>query len=119
MLVRTVVGHEIQNDPKAPRMRLGDQPVEIRKTAKDRGYIAIICNVISKIRHGRRINWRNPNRVDAKTHNMVKALNNSWEIANSIAVGILKRPRINLIDDATLPPRQFLHAPGPQISSPN
>src|SRR5580704_18024817 len=100
-------------------MRLGDQPVEIRKIAEDRSNVAIIRNVISEIRHRRRINRRNPNRIDAKSHHMVEALNDSRKIADSIAVGILKRPRINLIDDATLPPLQIFHSWTPKIMSPN
>src|SRR5579862_5317318 len=100
-------------------MRLGDQPVEIRKIAEHRRNVAIIRNVISEIRHRRRVNRRNPNRVDAKTHHMVETSNDSPKIPDSIAVGILKRPRINLIDDAALPPLQIFHSWTPKIISPN
>ena len=113
MLVRSMVGDEIQNDAKASRVGLRDQSVEIRKIAEDRRNVAIIRNVISEIRHRRRVNRRNPNRIDAETHNMVEALNDSRKIPDSISVGILKRPRINLIDDATLPPLQIFHSHEP------
>ena len=71
-------------------MRLGDQSVEIREVPEDPRHIAIIRDVISKIRHGRRINRRNPDRVDAKGYNMIQAPNNPRKIADSIPIAILK-----------------------------
>jgi hypothetical protein len=90
MLVGSVVGNEIQNESEPSPMRLGDQSVEIREVPEDPRHIAIICDVISKIRHGRRINRRNPDSVDAKGYNMIQAPNNPREIADSIPIAILK-----------------------------
>jgi hypothetical protein len=67
-------------------------------------HIAIICDVISKIRHGRTINRRNPYSVDAKGYNMIQAPNNPRKITDSIPIAILKWARVNLIDDTALPP---------------
>jgi hypothetical protein len=85
-----VVGDEIENESEPSPMRLGDQSVEIREVPEDPRHIAIICDVISKIGHGRRINWRNPDSIDAKGYNMIQAPNNPWKIADSIPIAILK-----------------------------
>jgi hypothetical protein len=90
MLGGSVIGNEIQNESEPSPMRLGNQSVEIREAPEDPRHIAIICDVISKIRHGRRINRRNPDSVDAKGYNMIQAPNNPREIADSIPIAILK-----------------------------
>jgi hypothetical protein len=71
-------------------MRFRNQPVEIGEAAEDSSYIAIIGNVISKIRHWRRIDGRNPNDIDSERYKMVQALNDSRKVANSISITILK-----------------------------
>jgi hypothetical protein len=80
MLVGSVVGNEIRNESEPSPMRLGDQSVEIREVPEDARHIAIICDVISKIRHGQRINRRNPDSVDAMGYNMTQAPNNPRKI---------------------------------------
>ena len=86
MLVGSVVGNEIRNESEPSPMRLGDQSVEIPKVPEDPRHIAIICDVISKIGHGRRINRRNPDSVDAKGYNMIQAPNNPRKIAYSMPI---------------------------------
>lgn len=48
---------------------------------------------------------------------MVGALNDTRKIADSIAVAILRRPRINLMDDTTLPPLQIVHSRRPGMEA--
>jgi hypothetical protein len=71
-------------------MRLRHQPVEIGEAAKDSSYIAMVGDVISKIRHWRRIDWRDPNGIDSKRYKMIEALIDPRKVANSIPITILK-----------------------------
>src|ERR1700723_4623285 len=84
MLAGSVVGNEIQNESEPSPMRRGNQSVKIREVPEAPRHIAIICDVISKIRHGRRINRRNPDSVDAKGDNMIQAPNSPRKIADAI-----------------------------------
>ena len=43
------------------------------------------------------------------THQVVETLENAIQVADAVAVAVLKRSRIDLVDDAALPPRQLLH----------
>src|SRR5262245_27015727 len=103
MPVRGVVGDEVENSLEAATVRFADQTVEIGKRAEQRIDAAIIRNVVAEIGHRRRIDRRNPDRVDTKPDEVVQPLNDAVQVTNAVAIRILKRPGIDLIDDAALP----------------
>ena len=49
------------------------------------------------------------NRVDTEFDQIRQALRDSSQVANAVVVTVLKRPRIDLIDDPGLPPKYTLH----------
>jgi hypothetical protein len=51
---------------------------------------------------GRREDGRQPNRVDAELLQIGQTLRDPSQITNAVAVSVLKRSRIDLIDDAAL-----------------
>src|ERR1035441_2520510 len=109
MMVRGVIRHEIEDHSKTAEMNLCQQAVEILHRSKDRIDAAIIQHIVAKIGHGRRVDRRDPDGVNPKPHKVIKPLKNPFQIANPIAVAVLKRARINLIDNAVLPPGGLLH----------
>src|SRR5262245_39664420 len=71
--------------------------------------VGIVGDVIAEICHWRREDRRQPNRVNAELLQIRQTLCDPAQITNAVAVSVLKRSRIDLIDDAGLPPRSALH----------
>src|SRR5262249_4303846 len=78
--------------------------------------VGIVRDVITEVCHWGRENRRQPNRIDAELDQIRQTLRDSSQVTNAVAVGVLKRPRIDLIDDAGLPPKCALHG-APQVGS--
>src|ERR1017187_7831235 len=109
VLVRGVIRHEIEDHSKTTEMNLCQQAVEILHRSKDRIDAAIIRHIVAKIGHRRRVDRRDPDGVNPKSHKVIKTPKNPIQIADPIAVTVLKRARINLVDNAVLPPGGLLH----------
>ena len=109
MLVGRMVRHKIQNHLEAAAMDFFEQAIEVFHGAEDRIDAAIIGDIVSKIGHRRRIDRRDPDGVDAKLHQIVEPLQDPVQIANAVAIAVLKRARVDLVDDAVLPPSRILH----------
>ena len=95
----------IDDDFQAECVRSTQECVEVFERAKCRIDIAIIGHIISEVPHGGCKEGRYPDTVHAEGGHMVQPLRYAVQIANAIPIRILIRPRINLIDDRTLPPR--------------
>jgi hypothetical protein len=109
MPIRGVIGHQVKNELYSAPMRFLKQGVELGERAKDQIDVLIIGNVITEIGHRRRIDWGQPNCVDAELGQVRQTLADSSEIADAVCIAVLKRSRIDLINDRRLPPRH--HAP--------
>ena len=104
MLVGGVVGHEVEQNLEPPPMGLHQQIVEIGQRAEARIDVAIVGDVIAEINHRRRVDGRDPDRVDAKADKIVEPPLDPLEVADAVAVGVLKGARVDLVDHARLPP---------------
>jgi hypothetical protein len=102
-----VVGDEIKDDFEAEGVSLGDQALAIGKRPEAGIDVAVIGDVITEIGHRRWVERAHPNRVHAECGKIVKAPADAVEIANAVAVRVLKRARIDLVDDRGLPPFGF------------
>jgi hypothetical protein len=89
---------------------LGDQRVELRERAEQRIDPAIIGHVVAEIRHGGGVDRRDPHRVDPEPGEVVEARRDARQIADPVAVRVLKRAGIDLIDGPALPPDGVGHA---------
>src|SRR5579872_6388777 len=65
---------------------------------------AVVRNVVAEILHRRGIERRDPDRIDAELAQIGDAADDPVQVADAIAVGILERARIDLIDRGGLPP---------------
>ena len=106
MLVRGVIGHEVEQNLEPPPMGLRQQVVEVCQAAEAWIYIAIVGNVIAEINHRRRVNGRDPDRLDPKADKIVEPLLYPFEVAYTVVVSVLKGARVDLIDHACLPPER-------------
>lgn len=73
--------------------------------------IPMCPSTIAHVYLGRFVVRTDPNNVCTNTPDVVKLLDNSLEISHAIVVRILVACRIDLINDALLPPRVILHSP--------
>ncbi len=113
MLIGGVVRHEIQDDLEAARVSGLKERVEIGERAEQRMDGAVIADVVTKVPHRRGKDGRDPDRVDPQPRQMVKSSRNPVEIADAVAVRVLERPRIDLVDHSRPPPSRLFHGVPP------
>jgi hypothetical protein len=99
-----VVGHEVEHQLEAAAVDLRQQGVEVGECAEDGIDGAIVGDVVAEVGHGRDEDGREPYSVDAQRNQVIEALPDAGEVADAVAVCVLERPRVDLIDDAALPP---------------
>jgi hypothetical protein len=85
-------------------MGLFEQPVKVPQRAEQRIDVAIVGDVVAEILHRRGEERRQPDGIDPKVGHVVEPFGDADEVANAVAVVILKRTRIDLIDDRAAPP---------------
>jgi len=90
-------------------MRVVQEPIEIGERAEQRIDVAIVGDVIAEVGHGRGIDRRDPDRIDAEPAEIIETPPDAFEVADAVAIAVLKRARIDLIDDAALPPQRLGH----------
>ncbi len=110
VLVGGVVRHEVQYQLQSAPVRLCEQGVEILEGAEQRIDRPVVGDVVAEVGHGRDEDRRDPDRLHAEVHEMIQAPADSVQVADPVAVGVLERPRIDLVDDAGLPPISARHS---------
>ena len=90
-------------------MRCRNQRVEVSQAAELRIDIGVVGNVVAEVDHWRREDGRQPKCVDPKLDQMGQALHDPAQVADPISIAVLKRTRIDLINDARLPPARAVH----------
>ena len=108
MAVRGVVRHEVQQHPQAAPMRLGDQRVEVGEGAEARVDVAVVGDVVPPVGHRRGVDRRQPEGVDAEPLQVVEPRQQAAQVAPTVAVGVLERQRVDLVDHPALPPGVLL-----------
>ncbi|EXF43037.1 hypothetical protein BAY1663_04539 [Pseudomonas sp. BAY1663] len=113
VLVRRMVGYEVQQHTDATGMGLGDQPVDIGQRAEQRVDVAVVADVVAGIDHRRAEHRRQPQRIDAQPLQMVELAQHAREVADAVAVAVGERAWVDLVDGGAFPPRRlgwFAHA---------
>ena len=104
MLVRGVGNDDIRHHLQPQPVRFSQQCVEISKCPEERVNIAVIRYVVAEILHRRFRNRGDPDRVCAEFGDVGQVLDNALQIADAIAVAVLKAARVDLIDHRPAPP---------------
>lgn len=110
MLIGSVIGNVVHDKLQPGRMDRVHQLAEglhIPKQRIDRGMVG---HVIAEVRHRRRIYGREPDSVDPEGGDIVQPLDDTLDVADPITIGVLKRPRVNLIDHPVFPPNEICRA---------
>src|SRR5215210_6736847 len=104
MLVGSMIQHVVYDDLDAALVRFTHEAVEIRERAELRVNVFVIAHVIAEINLRRRIEGSDPDCVYAEPGQVVQLRRDSIEVSDTVAVGILKAARVNLVKDGALPP---------------
>src|SRR3954470_16858136 len=104
MLIGRMVRHQIKDDLEAAFMRGFGQRIEIVHRAEQGIDAGIVRNVVPEIGHRRGKDRRQPYRVDPERSQIRQAPDDPPDVADPVAIGILKRPRVDLIENAVPPP---------------
>ena len=104
MLVRAVVDHQVHHDPEAQRVGLFQHLVKVRHGAELGHDVLIVADIVAVVVVGGFVDRGEPDRVRPQLADVFEAAGDAPEIADAVAVGVLKAARIDLIDHAALPP---------------
>ena len=108
MLVAGMIGHEIDHYFNIASVRFLDQFFEVIKRTENRINITIVRHIVAHISLRRWIKRRKPNCIDAKrivaALNIIKLIDHAAQVADAIAIRILKRSRIDLIKSVNVAP---------------
>lgn len=104
MLVRGVIGHQVEHDSDAAPMGLRYQPVKTRQRAEVGMHVAVVADIVAPVFQWRRIDGAQPDRIDAEQYEILKMRGDAVEVADAVAIRIRKTARIDLVEDRVLPP---------------
>lgn len=105
MLIGCVIHHQVHHELDAARVHCIKQLFPIRECAKFVHNVAVIADVITVVVVRRFIDRTQPYDVDAELLQIIELFQNPAQVAAAVAVAVLETARINLIDNAFLPPR--------------
>ena len=98
--VRGVIEDDVDHDANPAPVRLGKQPIEIREGAEQRIDPLVIADVIPEVDLRRRIERRDPDRVDAEILQIRQTARDAVQVADAVAVRVLKAADVHLIETA-------------------
>ena len=108
MLVGGVVRHQVDDQPHVPLLDARQHRVEVGHGPELRHHLAIVADVVAIVRVGRVEVRAQPDDVHAQLLQVVQPRRDSLQIADAIAVRVLKRSRIDLVDHRLLPPLRLI-----------
>ena len=115
VLVGGVVGHEVEQHAQPAVVRGRHQRVEVGERAEARVDRRVVGDVVAEVLHRRVVDRRQPDGVDAEPHEVVEPLRDPPQVADAVAVRVRERARIDVVDDAPLPPAHGPRVRGPRI----
>ncbi len=90
---------------RRPRsVRLGDEAIEVGLRAVLRIDRGVIAHVVADVPAGRRIDRRQPDRVDAEALEVVEVGDDPRQVADPVAVAVGEAARVDLVHHAAPPP---------------
>jgi hypothetical protein len=109
MAVGGVVRDEVHDDLDAAPVGLLDEAVEVLQGPVLRVHVAVVGDVVAEVRHGRAVERRQPDRLDAERRGravveVVEASGDPRQVADAVAVGVRERPGVDLVDRTAPPP---------------
>ncbi len=104
VLVRGVVGNEVDDDPQPQLVRVPDEGVGVQQGAEHRVHGTVVGDVVAGVRLRRGVERREPDGVHAEIAQVGQAAADAGQVAHAVAVGVGETARIHLVDDRVPPP---------------
>jgi hypothetical protein len=100
-----MVGYKIHDQLHVPKMQLTDQFPNVFHGTEFIHNVPVVRNVVSIVHIRAFIAGAKPDCIDPKIFQIVQPGDNSLQVTNTVAIGILKTSGIDLID---MPPEKVL-----------
>jgi len=104
VLIRGVIDHELGDNAQPAEVRLSEKRAEILERTIIWINAVVISDVVAVVSQRRRIKWQEPDRSDAKLFEVIELLDKAAEIADAVAIAIVKRFDVQLVDDRVFVP---------------
>ena len=104
MGVGGVTRHQIEQNLHLFAVRSLKQPHQIIIGAVAGRHLVVIADVIAAVHKRRVVHGIQPNRVAAETLDIIELLNNTVDVADTVAVGIIEALRIDFIEYCVIEP---------------
>jgi hypothetical protein len=108
-----VARHEVHQHGKPALVRGADEGVVVGQGPQPGIDVRVVRDVVAEIGERRGIDRREPERVHAEVREVLEALLDPPEIADAVAVRILERPWVDLVDDRVPPGHGPIFTGGP------
>ncbi len=105
VLVRGVVGHQVDDDAQVQLVRPRDQRVGVVERAEQRVDVAVVGDVVPVVVLGRGVERRDPQGVDTEVAQVGQSRGDAREVADAVAVAVGEAADVDLVDDGVAPPR--------------
>ena len=105
VLVGGVVDDELGDHPQAAPLGLVHEAAEVPHVAELRIDVAVVGNVVAVVAPRAGVERQQPQRGDAEVAQIVEPLGQAGEIADAVAVAVLERLDVELVDDGVLEPQ--------------
>ena len=102
--VARVVGNEVEEDPDAPRTRLGHELVERVEIAEVRVDVSVVGDVVAPVEVRGGVDRRQPYAIDPEPSQVIEMLDDPPEVADAVAVRVREGPNVDLVQDPVAPP---------------
>src|SRR5690554_132658 len=105
VLIGSMVDDQFGQDPQPSAVRFLNEAAGILQGAVVGADAGILSDIITVIAPWRRIERQYPDGIHAKAHDVVELLDQAFEIANAVIVGVEKGLDVHLVDDGVLVPQ--------------
>src|SRR5215813_2683220 len=104
VLVRCVIDDQLGDHPQASALGVLHEAAKIPHGAEYRVDVAVIGDVVAIVAAGARVEGQQPKRGNAEVVQVIETFGEADEVADAVAVRILERLNMQLIDDDVLEP---------------
>ncbi|MNL29706.1 hypothetical protein D3C87_1513990 [compost metagenome] len=104
MLIRRVVDDKLDDDADSALVCGFDKCTKILHRAVVGADIAVVCDVITIVAARRGKEGQEPDRISAERGDVIELFGQPLEVAYSVAVRVVKRLHMQLVDDRILVP---------------
>ncbi len=104
LLVGGVVEDVVHDDADVAALGFRGHVLEVGHGAVLRIDGCVVGDVVAEVDLGRGVHGGDPDGVDAELLDVVEARGDAFDVADAVAVGVLKAAGVDLVDDGVLPP---------------